>query len=61
MGDFKCTLCGATFGDVEELQDHIKDAHGGAPDEENFECSICGQRFESAADLESHMSGAHPS
>ena len=61
MGQFKCTLCGAIFDDADELAEHLKDAHAGAPDEENFQCSVCGQRFETKEDLESHMSGAHPS
>lgn len=59
MGGFECSICGETFGSVEELDEHVKEAHG-SQDVENFECSICGERFESASDLAAHMSGAHP-
>lgn len=58
MGGIKCSLCGETFDDAEELAEHIKEAHSGA-DVENYECSICGSRFETKEDLISHMSGAH--
>ncbi len=56
---YKCSICGETFENGDELAEHVKEAHGGQ-DIENFECSICYERFESESDLVAHMSAAHP-
>ncbi len=49
MAECKCSICGETFDNGDELADHIRQSHGGA-NEESYECSICGERFESDAD-----------
>lgn len=58
MPNFKCSVCGETFDNAQELEEHENEAHA-KENVENYECNECGERFESAADLQAHMAAAH--
>ena len=53
MPTYECSICGATFGNGDELSDHIRQAHS------SVECRMCGQRLSNEGDLVAHISAAH--
>jgi DNA-directed RNA polymerase subunit RPC12/RpoP len=61
MEDFECGICGATFQNKYQLDEHIKETHGDENTGANYKCSECGETFGSQDALIAHIKADHPS
>ncbi len=52
--EYRCDLCGATFGSQAELNEHNRKEHA------RYMCEFCGTIFGSEDDLEQHYREKHP-
>ena len=54
--DYKCELCGKTFGDGGKLRKYILNIHEG---HKNYKCELCEELFSTSSNLKLHINSVH--
>lgn len=52
--EYRCNVCGATFDNEREFDQHNRTSHS------QHVCEECGRRFKSESELKTHYWVAHP-
>ncbi len=58
MGNYECNKCGALYSSMDDLANHMKQAHN--QNSSGYTCADCGEFFNTKTDLEIHIRQAHP-